>query len=63
MKDAGGIVKHEVVPGGMIQTREQLKQFVKDNAWGHHASCSCKMGPKNDPMAVRVFYCDIGLHG
>ena len=21
-------------------------------AWGHHASCSNKMGPKNDPMAV-----------
>lgn len=52
MKEAGDIVKHEVVPGGMIQTREQLKQFVKDNAWGHHASCSCKMGPKSDPMAV-----------
>jgi choline dehydrogenase len=52
MKDAGDIVKQELVPGGTIQTREQLKQFVKDNAWGHHASCSCKMGPKNDPMAV-----------
>jgi choline dehydrogenase len=52
MKEAGDIVKQEVVPGGVIQTREQLKQFVKDNAWGHHASCSCKMGPKNDPMAV-----------
>ena len=52
MKETGDIVKQEVVPGGTIQTREQLKQFVKDNAWGHHASCSCQMGPKSDPMAV-----------
>ena len=52
MKNAGDIVKQEEVPGGAIQTREQLKQFVKDNAWGHHASCSCKMGTKHDPMAV-----------
>jgi len=24
----------------------------KDNAWEHHASCFCKMGPKHDPTAV-----------
>jgi choline dehydrogenase-like flavoprotein len=29
-----------------------LAQFVKDNAWGHHASCTCKIGRKDDPMAV-----------
>lgn len=29
-----------------------LRQFVKDNAWGHHASCTCKIGKKDDPMAV-----------
>ncbi|MBD2164597.1 GMC family oxidoreductase [Calothrix membranacea FACHB-236] len=27
-------------------------QFVRDEAWGHHASCTNKMGPKEDPMAV-----------
>jgi choline dehydrogenase len=32
--------------------REDLAQFVKDNAWGHHASCTCKIGPKDNPMAV-----------
>ena len=32
--------------------RENLAQFVKDNAWGHHASCTCKIGRKEDPMAV-----------
>lgn len=51
-KEAGRIVKREVVPGPTVQTRDQLRQFVKDSAWGHHASGSCKIGPKSDPMAV-----------
>ncbi len=25
---------------------------MKDNAWGHHASCTCKIGVDADPMAV-----------
>ena len=29
-----------------------LKQFVRDTAWGHHASCTCKIGASDDPMAV-----------
>jgi choline dehydrogenase-like flavoprotein len=32
--------------------RKDLAQFVKDNAWGHHASCTCKIGKRDDPMAV-----------
>ena len=23
-----------------------LKQFVRDHAWGHHASCTCAIGPE-----------------
>jgi choline dehydrogenase-like flavoprotein len=34
------------------QEQKDLAQFVKDNAWGHHASCTCKIGRKDDPMAV-----------
>jgi choline dehydrogenase-like flavoprotein len=34
------------------QEQKDLAQFVKDNAWGHHASCTCKIGKKDDPMAV-----------
>ena len=29
-----------------------LPQFVKDNAWGHHASCTCKIGSDDDKRAV-----------
>jgi choline dehydrogenase len=45
-------IEEEAVPGGHFDTREKIRQFVKDNAWGHHASCTCKMGPADDPMAV-----------
>jgi choline dehydrogenase len=28
------------------KTREAVHQFIRDNAWGHHASCTCPMGPE-----------------
>jgi len=42
----------EVVPGGDYVTDEELRKFVASEAWGHHASCSCPIGPDKDPMAV-----------
>jgi choline dehydrogenase-like flavoprotein len=32
--------------------RRDLEQFVRDNAWGHHASCTCKIGRADDRLAV-----------
>ncbi len=42
----------EQVPGPTYKTREQLREFVKNESWGHHASCTCKMGKADDPTAV-----------
>jgi choline dehydrogenase len=42
----------EVWPGNNVTNEKQAKQFLKDEAWGHHASCSCSIGADNDPMAV-----------
>lgn len=39
-------VAEEELPGKDIHSRAQLRQFVKDNAWGHHASCTCPIGPR-----------------
>lgn len=42
----------EVWPGDDVETAEELDTFVRDEAWGHHASCSAKIGATDDPMAV-----------
>ena len=35
----------EVMPGSDVIDSNQLAQWVKDRAWGHHASCTCPIGP------------------
>lgn len=45
-------VEAELVPGEHVQTQEQLRSFVRDQAWGHHASCTAPMGRRSDPGAV-----------
>lgn len=47
-----GYMDEEEIPGNKFQTRDELKQFVRDNAWGHHASCTCKIGPEKDGGVV-----------
>ncbi|PGH09594.1 hypothetical protein AJ79_05650 [Helicocarpus griseus UAMH5409] len=43
----------EVWPGPeRANTTEGLKDFIKKEAWGHHASCTCPIGADDDPMAV-----------
>lgn len=46
------LIQQEVAPGPNVQSDEQLRQFIKDHAWGHHCSCTCRMGPSDDPAAV-----------
>ncbi len=52
MSGLGAAVKREVFPGPEVRTREEIAAFVRDHAWGHHASCTNKMGPRADPLAV-----------
>jgi choline dehydrogenase len=42
----------EVLPGANVQSKEEIGDYVKDTAWGHHASSTCPIGSDNDPMAV-----------
>ncbi|ETN43201.1 uncharacterized protein HMPREF1541_02360 [Cyphellophora europaea CBS 101466] len=42
----------EVQPGDNVTSEADIKQYIKDEAWGHHASCSCPIGADDDPMAV-----------
>lgn len=45
-------IKAEMLPGKSIDERDEIKQFIKDEAWGHHACGTCKIGRKDDRMAV-----------
>lgn len=42
----------EDVPGTSLDQDAEIGEFVKNEAWGHHASCTCPIGPDSDPMAV-----------
>ena len=35
-----------------LATDGGIDAFVQDRAWGHHASCTCKIGGDGDPDAV-----------
>jgi len=48
----GGTKWVEEKPGPAVKTDAQIAQFIKDEAWGHHAACTCPMGADDDPMAV-----------
>lgn len=42
----------EVWPGKHTSTKAQMKEFAKNEAWGHHASCTAPIGADNDKNAV-----------
>jgi choline dehydrogenase len=42
----------ETWPGPEVQTAEEVGTWVKDEAWGHHASCTAKIGADDDKLAV-----------
>ncbi len=47
-----GLIEAEEVPGDQVQTDAEIADFVRDQAWGHHASCSCPIGPAEDGGVV-----------
>ena len=36
----------EEEPGEQVQSDAELRSYVRDNAWGHHASCTCAIGTR-----------------
>ncbi|RDW60686.1 aryl-alcohol oxidase [Coleophoma cylindrospora] len=42
----------ETWPGSSVQTEAEMKDFIRREAWGHHASCTNPIGADDDPMAV-----------
>ena len=57
---AQGLIAEEEQPGDALQSDEDLTDFVRNTAWGHHASCSCAIGPR---AAGGVLGSDFRVHG
>ena len=55
-----GLILAEQIPGGALQDDEPLRQFIREHAWGHHASCTCAIGPRD---AGGVLASDFRVHG
>jgi choline dehydrogenase len=37
-------IAEEELPGERLQSDDDLREFVRSHAWGHHASCTCAIG-------------------
>ncbi len=57
---ACGMIAAEEEPGPEVKTRAELEQYVRDRAWGHHASCTCAIGPRDEGGVVDG---DFRVHG
>ncbi|HTW72402.1 MAG TPA: GMC oxidoreductase [Acetobacteraceae bacterium] len=55
-----GAVAEEEVPGPALQTDAELRQFVRDHAWGHHACGTCAIGKRSEDG---VLGSDFRVHG
>jgi choline dehydrogenase len=53
----------EECPGCDKDTPEKLKEFVRNNAWGHHASCTCAIGPRDQNGVVDTNFQVHGTQG
>ncbi|KAL5351986.1 hypothetical protein ACLOAV_003849 [Pseudogymnoascus australis] len=42
----------EIIPGPDVTSDEDIKDFIKNESWGHHASSTVKIGEDSDPLAV-----------
>ncbi len=55
-----GVIAEECKPGPGVDTAEKLVEYVRDTAWGHHASCSCPIGRPDEGGVVDS---EFAVHG
>ncbi len=53
-------IAEEELPGDKVQSDDQIREFVRNHAWGHHASCTCPIGPREKGG---VLSSDFRVHG
>jgi choline dehydrogenase-like flavoprotein len=57
---ADSMIAKEELPGDDVHGHEELREFVRNNAWGHHASCTCPIGNRDEGG---VLSSDFKVHG
>jgi choline dehydrogenase-like flavoprotein len=62
LKSRGGqdLIAEEELPGAQFQSDGELREFVRSHAWGHHASCTCAIGRRENGG---VLDSDFRVHG
>ncbi|HJV33647.1 GMC family oxidoreductase [Geomonas sp.] len=58
-----GLVAKEEMPGKEVESEEELRDFVRAHAWGHHASCSCAIGPRDQQGVLDSNFRVYGVQG
>lgn len=54
------LIGAEEVPGEHVRSDDEIKDFIRNNAWGHHASCTCPIGARERDG---VLGSDFRVHG
>jgi choline dehydrogenase-like flavoprotein len=54
------LIAEEELPGDGVCSDDDLRDFVRNHAWGHHASCTCPIGAKE---TGGVLSSDFRVHG
>jgi choline dehydrogenase len=54
------LIAEEELPGAAVDSDDELREFVRKHAWGHHASCTCAIGPER---TGGVLTGDFKVHG
>ncbi len=57
------LIAEEELPGDHVQSDEDLKTFIRNQAWGHHASSTCAIGPREHNGVLTSDFCVHGTQG
>ncbi len=58
-----GLILKEEFPGKDVNSADALREYIRNQAWGHHASCSCPIGPEESGGVVDSRFCVHGTRG
>lgn len=58
-----GVITEELQPGPQAQSDAELADYIRNTAWGHHASCTCAIGAREDYGVLDSRFAVHGVQG